>query len=230
MHLATARQSTAALPDIDERLVSPGTGYEIEDGRIVYVPPASEPQARCHGCLSSLARAHRAQGYAVASNMLTRASPIDDFAPHVSVYPSARDPRTGGRQVEELAFVITRTGWIPTAGRRAAKLAARGVRRVLALDVELNEALEWSNRMGAWLVLAPNAQIEDPALVIPIPAEALFDADRADDAVVRAWRTKRHPEFLAEREAGRAEGRGQVAVIPTQGKDVDDGHPGVVER
>jgi hypothetical protein len=47
----------------------------------------------------------------------------------------------------------------------------------------------------------------DPALAVPLPHAALLDAATADDATVRAFRARRHPEFLAEREEGRAEGR-----------------------
>jgi predicted transposase YdaD len=83
---------------------------------------------------------------------------------------------------------------------------ARGVRRVFALDVERMRALEWSTETGQWSILDRRAQIEDPALAVPIPIEALLDAARADDAIAHALRVKRHPEFIAERAEGRAEG------------------------
>jgi hypothetical protein len=201
-----AQEPTLELPEVDERLVSPGTRYEIEDGRLAYVPPAKEPQATCHARLCSLALAHRADGYAAAIYMLTRTSRIDDFAPHVSVYPTARNPRTGGRRLEELAFLIADADALTRAGRRAAKLASRGVRRVFAIDVEHTEALEWSQLLSRWLLRDPRSEIEDPVLAVPIPIDAIFEDDRADDAVARAWRLKRHPEFLSERAEGMAKG------------------------
>ncbi len=42
---------------------------------------------------------------------------------------------------------------------------------------------------------------------VPLPVEPLISAMNADGAVAAALRAKRHPEFLAERAEGRAEGR-----------------------
>jgi len=198
-------ESLSELPDVDERLVAPGTRYEIEDGRVIYVPPADEPHAELHANLSALLHAHRAPGYSVALDMLTRTSRIDDFAPDASVYPTARDPRTGGRHIEELAFEIASIESLGHVGRRAAKLVSRGVRRVFALDLERTLALEWSQAEGRWSPLERGARIEDPALAVPLPIEALLDPALADDAIVRALRAKRHPEFIAERMEGEAE-------------------------
>ena len=199
--------SISEPPEVDKRLAVPETRCEVEDGRVVYVPPADEPHAESHVSVGALVKAHRAAGYSVAADMLTRTSLVDDLAPDVSLYPSARDPRTGGRRLEEIAFEIVSTQSLAHVAGRAAKLAARGVRRVFALDVERMRALEWGTESGQWAILGPNARIEDPALAVPIPIPALLDAARSDDAIVRAFRAKRHPEFLAERQEGRAEGR-----------------------
>ncbi|MGE0402750.1 MAG: hypothetical protein AB7T06_38960, partial [Kofleriaceae bacterium] len=43
----------------------------------------------------------------------------------------------------------------------------------------------------------------------PLPIEGLLDIAGTDDLVVRAWRMRGHPEFVAEREQGREEGREQ---------------------
>jgi hypothetical protein len=210
MSLTPTPGSISALPEVDERLVAPETRHEVEDGRVVYVPPADEPHGTAHASLGALVHAHRAGGYSVAADMLTRTSRIDDIAPDVSVYPTARHPRTGGRQLEELAFEIVSTESLGHAGRRAAKLVSRGVRRVFAIDVERRRALEWSNEMTAWSLLDRRARIEDPALAIPLEVEAMIDAAGPDDAIVRAWRAKRHHEFVAERAEGRAEGRAEA--------------------
>ena len=41
--------------------------------------------------------------------MLTRTSEKGDMAPDASVHPAAPDPRTGGRQLEDLAFEVVST-------------------------------------------------------------------------------------------------------------------------
>lgn len=205
--------SISDLPAVDERLAVPGTRYQVEDGREVYVPPADEPHGTRHVKLGALADTHRADGYSVAADMLTRTSRGDDIAPDVSVYPTARDPQTGRRQLEALAFEIASTETLAHAGRQAAKLVARGVRRVFVVDVERKRALEWSKEAGQWSILDRRGQIEDPALAVPIPIEALLDAALADAALARALRVKRHPEFVAERGEGRAEGRAEALLI-----------------
>jgi hypothetical protein len=209
MALRMHEGSISEPPEVDKRLAVPETRCEVEDGRVVYVPPADEPHAKSHVSVGALVKAHRADGYSVAADMLTRTSLVDDLAPDVSVYPTARDPRTGGRRLEEIAFEIVSAQALSHVAGRAAKLAARGVRRVFALDVERMRALEWGAESRQWAILAPSARIEDPALAVPLPIAALLDAARSDDAIVGAFRAKRHPEFLAERLEGREEGRAE---------------------
>jgi len=201
------------LPAVDERLVAPESGYEIDDGKLVYVPPSDEPHGVGQGGLGALLVAHRAPDRSVALDMLTRTAVDSDFAPDASVYPSERDPRTGGRQLEELAFEILATERLGHAGDKAAKLIHRGVRRVFAIDVARLRAFEWSRELGTWGMLAPDSRIEDPALAVPLPVAALVDAAKVDDATVQAYRAKRHPEFLAEREEGRTEGRADGMIV-----------------
>ena len=194
---------------VDERLVAPGTRYEIDDGKLVYVPPADEPHGVGHGALGALLRAHRAPDYSVAIDMLTRTSRESDFAPDASVYPTARHPVTGGRQLEELAFELLSATRLSTAASKAAQLAARGVRRIFGIELGKRRVVEWSAALGTWSILATDAPIVDRALAVPLPLSALVDAANADDAVVNAYRARRHPAFLAEREEGREEGREQ---------------------
>lgn len=194
------------LPAVDERLVAPESRYEIDDGKLVYVAPADPPHAISHGALGAVLRAHCHPGFTVALDMLTRTSRTSDIAPDASVFPSAPDPRTGGRQLEVLAFEIVSTESIGHAAHKAAMLAARGVRRTFGLDVVRRRAFEWSPALADWSMLATEGQLEDPALAVPVPIAALVDAARADDATVKAFRTRRHPEFLAEREQGIEQG------------------------
>jgi hypothetical protein len=208
-------EPSAELPAVDERLVAPESGYEIEDGRVVHVPPADEPHGTSHAKLAALLEAHRAEGFTVAIDMLTRTSRIDDFAPDASVFPTARDPRTGGRQLEQLAFQIASTESLGHAGKQAAKLVTRGVRRVFAIDLERGRALEWSAALADWSILDQCAQIEDAALAVPLPVAALLDATRAETSIARALRARRHPEIVAEYEAGIAAG---IATAIATGK------------
>jgi Uma2 family endonuclease len=196
---------SSELPDVDERLVAPESRYEIIDGQVVYVPPAREPHATSHVSLAAIVKAHAADGFTTAADMLTRTSRIDDIAPDVSVFPSART-EAGGRQLEHLAFEIASTQTISNAAIKARKLSNRGVRRVFALDLSRQRVLEWSREMDGWSIMDLQGAIVDPALAVPMPLAPLLDAAQSDDAILEAWRARRHRAFEAERIAGHREG------------------------
>jgi hypothetical protein len=167
------------------------------------VAPADEPHGEAHGALAALLRAHCATAYKVAIDMLTRTSKVSDIAPDASVYPAARDPRTGGRQLEELAFELLATTRLSTAASKAEQLAKRGVRRVFGIDLVKRRVVEWSRELGSWSILPIAGVIEDRVFAEPLPIEGLLDIAGNDDLVVRAWRLRGHPEFEAAREEGR---------------------------
>jgi hypothetical protein len=219
MTVSTTPDPISELPEVDQRLVAPETRFEIVDGRPVYVAPADEPHGERHSGLAGLLRAHRAVGYSVAVDMLTRTSRRDDIAPDASVYPTARDPRTGGRQLEELVFQIASTESLSDAGVKAAKLVARGVRRVFALDLKRVRVLEWLQ--GRWALVERGSRIVDPALAVPLGVDALLDAALTDDAIVRAFRVKRHPEFAAERAEGEVQGCAKALLIVLVGRGLE---------
>ena len=212
MRSSSATYADPDLPPIDARLAEPEARDEIHDGELVHVPPANEPHGTRHSKISALVEAHVASEFDVASDMLTRTSRTNDFAPDVSVFPRARDPRTGGRQLEQLAFEVVSTESLGHAGGKAAKLVARGVRRVFAIDVERARALEWSRVLATWSVLDTSAHLEDPALAAPLPIEALVVAAKADDAVVRAFVIKRNPVIEAVRAEGKREARAEAIL------------------
>jgi hypothetical protein len=133
-------------------------------------------------------------------------SKTNDFAPDVSVYPKARDPRTGGRQLEHLAFEVVSTESLSHAGRKAAKLIARGVRRVFAINIERARALEWSQSLETWSVLDSSSHIEDATLALPLPISALLSAAEADGPMARALIAKKTPEIEEAIDKGRQEG------------------------
>jgi len=205
MSSSDATQATPDVLPVDARLVEPNTRYEILDGVLVHVPPADPPHGMRHAKLAALVDAHAGNDFVVAVDMLTRTSRTNDFAPDVSVFPAAPDPVTGGRQLEHLAFEIASTQSLSRAGDKAAKLIARGVRRVFAIDVERSRALEWSTTLDTWSVLESAAHIEDRALAAPLPIAALLHAARADDVVARALIVKRNPEIEAVRAQDRME-------------------------
>jgi Uma2 family endonuclease len=201
----------AGLPDVDERLVMPETRFEVLDGKVEFVPPSDEPHGTRHSKISALLEAYAATGYDVASDMLTRTSAKNDLAPDASVFPTARDPRTGGRQIEELAFEVLSTERVGHAAKKARALTERGVRRVFAIDVEHKRALVWSATTNTWEILPLDGAIEDHALALPLPLRALVEAVRSDDAVAQALLAKKNPVItralvVAERK-GKAEGR-----------------------
>lgn len=194
------------LPAVDDRLVVPETRYEMRDGALVPVPPSDEPHGTRHSKISALVEIHKAAAFDVASDMLTRTSMTNDIAPDVSVFPRARHPQTGGRQLEQLAFEVVSTQSLGDAGRKAASLVTRGVRRVFAIDIERGRALEWSATLEGWSMLDINGVIEDDVLAAPLPIQALVHAAEADDAVARALLIKRNPVIEQARAQDRAEG------------------------
>jgi Uma2 family endonuclease len=198
-------RAQAELPDVDDRLVEPETPYEILDGELVHVSPADEPHGTLHVQLAALVEAHTGLEFEVACDMLTRTSRIDDIAPDISVFPAARHPDTGRRQLEHLAFEIVSTQSMSYAGRKAAKLRARGVRRVFAIDVERSRVLEWSASLDRWSEITVPC-IEDPTLDVPLPVDVLVTAVKADDAVARALLAKHNPVLQANLSAHLAEG------------------------
>lgn len=203
--------SDSDLPDIDDRLVEPEARHEMLDGELVYVAPCDRPHGERQSQLCVLLRAHTGAEFEVAADVLTRTSKVDDIAPDASVYPVAPNPRTGGRQLPELAFEVVSTETLAHAARKAAKLAGRGVRRVFAIDVERSRALEWSATLGKWIALDAAGHIVDPALAVPLPIELLIHSVQTDDAVARALIAKHNAVFETHLAEERAQGKAQGA-------------------
>lgn len=204
--LSEVAHAGSELPDIDDRLVEPETPYEMLDGELVYVSPADPPHAELHVQLAALIEAHTGPAFQAAADLLTRTSKVDDIAPDVSVYPAAPHPETGGRQLEQLAFEILGKGSRRRAARKAAKLAGRGVRRVFGIDVKRSRMMEWSTETGGWRELDASGHIEDPALEVPLPIDAILHAAKADDAIARALLARHNPVLEARFAEGVREG------------------------
>lgn len=201
---ATMASGCSSGPAPDDRLAAPETRYEVIDGERVFVSPADELHATSHLGLSYLLRAHVAPGYVGAVDLLTRTSKKSDFAPDASVFPQERDPVSGGRQLEELAFEVASTQPLADATKKARGLSARGVRRVFCLHLPGAQVLEWERDGDTWRTLANDGAIADACFVRPLPVAALLDAARLDDEVARALLAKHNPVLeheLAAREA-----------------------------
>ncbi|HWO17718.1 MAG TPA: Uma2 family endonuclease [Kofleriaceae bacterium] len=213
--MSSPSNASTELPAVDEHIVVPDAGYEIDDGKLILVPPAEEPHANRNAKLATLLEMHAAADFDVAVDMLTRISANTDRAPDASVYPMARDPRTGGRQLEHLAFEIVSTESLGHAAGKARGLAGRGVRRVFAIDVERARVFEWSRELDSWSILDVTAAITDPALAVPLPVGALLRTAKADDAVAAALLAKRNPvlEAALDSAEARGEARGKRAVL-----------------
>ena len=204
------------LPPVDERLAPPETRVEYIGGVEYFAAPADEPHGHRHNEVSYVVRAHVAQSYTSAVDMLTRTDEASDFAPDVSVYPSERDP-AGRRQIEELAFEIASEQSISVPTRKARELARRGVRRIFCILVKQGRVLEWSREADGWKTMPETSIIEDKALARPLPIATLLEAVELDDEVARALIAKGNAvieESLAEgmadaRAEGIAEGRAQ---------------------
>jgi Uma2 family endonuclease len=194
---------------VDERLVMPETRYEVFHGRVVYVAPSDPPHAIHHSKLAGLLEAHVAPAYEAAVDMLTRTSEVSDMAPDASVFPRQRDPETGARRIEELAFEVMSTQTLTATGHRAAELVGRGVRRVFAVDVRRQRALEWSRATESWELLRNDGHLEDVTLAAPLPIDALVGAAKTDDAMATALLTRRNPVLVAALDRQRADGKAE---------------------
>jgi hypothetical protein len=175
------------------------TREELIDGRVMQALPAHPPHADRHAELDYVLRANAAAGYVSSTDLLTRTSESWDFAADAAIRKDGKDPETGSRYLEELAFEIKHTQRMGELTRRARELVGRGVRRVFVICVDREEpgpVLEWSAGSSAangWVELDPDGFIEDPCLQTPVAVRALLDASAADNAVARALRAKNNP-------------------------------------
>ncbi|MBI4816778.1 MAG: Uma2 family endonuclease, partial [Deltaproteobacteria bacterium] len=151
-----------------ERLVMPGTRFEIIEGEVRYVNAAGPVHATYHSKLAALLEACVAEGYDVAADMLTRASVFSDFAPDVSVFREGIDPDTEDRALEELAFEIMSSQDDSDAAKKARGLSMRGVRRIFGIDVGEKRFLEWSRADDRWFQYARSEELVDHILAAPL--------------------------------------------------------------
>ena len=194
-------------PPLDERLVKPETREEMVRGERVIALPANAEHADRHFELDYVVRAHVNPGFVGSTDMLTRLSEGSDFATDTSVRRAGKDPKTGQRYLEELAFEVVNEQAVSAMTVRAEDLTDRGVRRVFAIFVKKGEIREWLADEGDWQTLDPDGVIDDPCLARPLAVRAVLDAAAADDAVVMALKAKGNPAILALEAAAEQRGR-----------------------
>lgn len=188
-------------PAVDERLIAPHQRQEVLDGKLIYSPPAGEEHGSKHWQVPTLLGMLLAEGYAGAIDMLTRTSLLSDVAPDASIYPVARDPKTEGRQLEELAFEIRSEQALTLTTQKARALVGRGVRRVFLIDLKDDIVCEWNRRRKQWQELAKDASINDRCFRVPVPIAALLDRTRANEAVIEAILAREdHPKVKQARQ------------------------------
>ena len=198
---------TEPFPRVDDRLVRPETREERVDGELLLAVPANDPHADQHYELDFVTRGGLASGYVGATDLLTRVDGTSDLAADTCIRREGIDPATGARYLEELAFEVVGEQSLHDITARAKRIAARGVRRILAIFVKKGEVREWSHELDDWVTLDSGGMLEDRTFATPIPIHALLDRAAANRAVVRALRAKRDPAILEIE----AEGRAQMA-------------------
>ncbi|AUX37368.1 MULTISPECIES: hypothetical protein [Sorangium] len=232
--LPPAELRQARFPAVDEHLVAPEvTRDELIRGRKVVAAPALEPHAEQQVRLDFLIAPHLQPGYIGAADLITRVAEGSDFATDLSIRKAGIDPATGRRYLEELSFEIVNEQSMHDVREKAEDLVARGVRRVFAIFVKRDGVAEWSAAEGRFVPLAPDAMIEDPSLVRPVPVRALLDGAAAEREVVRALERKGNPEIEAikarERQAALDEGR-RAGLDEGRRAGLDDGQRAVLLR
>jgi len=203
-------RSRAGLPRIDDRLVVPEvTRDEIIKGRRVVAMPADAPHGDQHFRLDYVVGAHVAPGYEGSTELLTRTSAESDFASDACIRKTGKDPETGSRYLEEIAFEVVSTQSERNVTEKAEEMHGRGVRRIFAIFIKgPRRVCEWSPRSPRrWQVLDAGARIEDPCLVAPLAVSALLDAALADNAVLEALIAKNNPLYLERVAAAEARGK-----------------------
>ncbi len=206
-----APTDSTKLPDLDDRLATPGAWEEVRDGVVFKLAPADYPHAKAHSRVAAVVDAVVRKEYETAIDMLTRTSLVSDFAPDVSIFPRARDAQQH-RQMTEVAIEIADSQTRNDARWKAEKLIERGCRRVFLLDVDKSVLCEYDHTTDNWRELPPDALIEDRAFATPILASNLLDKIMNDALILNALRAK-NSAALAEillNEAQRGEARGEA--------------------
>ncbi|MCP4486161.1 MAG: hypothetical protein GY820_02410, partial [Gammaproteobacteria bacterium] len=162
---------------------------ELIAGRIVRASPASAPHGIRNFDLDCLVGAHLGEGYSGANDLMTRFDEDHDFASDTAVLKDGIDPATGTRYLEDIAFEVVFEQSESKINAKVPRMLRRGVRRVFGVFIKQGEVREWVKKKGqaaGWVILTPEAEIQDKCLAVPLSVAAILDAARRDDAVARA--------------------------------------------
>ena len=198
----------ADYPAVDDRAVRPETGTEMIRGEVRRVLPAESPHADQQCDLAFVLRSGVAPGYVASTELLTRVDGDSDFATDACVRKAGRDPATGSRYLEELAFEVKHTQRTADLTERARKLVRRGVRRVFVIPVQegrggqlrAGPVQEWLAGEDRWRALDPAAEIADRCLVQPVKVQALLDVTEANDQVARVLLAQNNRVLVEDRQ------------------------------
>jgi len=202
-----------SFPAVDDHLVEPEvTRDEIIGGRRVIAHPAHPPHADQHTDLDYVLRAHAAPGYRTSTDLLTRHDEDSDFATDTCLRKEGKDPDTGGRYLEEIAFEVVSEQNQGYVSEKARRMHRRGVRRIFTIWVKNQQVCEWAPESQSWRALDRGSLIEDRCLASPLKVAALLDAASVDNAVGEALVAKGNP-VIQDRETeaeARGEARGEI--------------------
>ena len=206
-----------STPRLDDHLVRPEvTRDEVVRGERMVAMPSRPEHGDRHFRIDYVLGGHVSPGYTGSTDLLTRFGQKSDFATDTCIRRTGKDPATGDRYLEEVAFEVVHTQSMADLRARAEDLTARGVRRFFAILVKKGEVAEWSGKSGRFLTLDAAGEIADPTRATPVRVRALLDAAEADNGVARALLSKKNPVLEAvqeeKREEGREEGREQGAL------------------
>lgn len=197
----------ADFPAVDDRAVQPETGTEMIRGEVRRVLPAEPPHADRQCDLAYVIRSEVAPGYVASTELLTRVDGESDFATDACIRKAGREPATGARYLEEIAFEVKHTQSNADITARARKLVRRGVRRVFVIHVkETGDGIqagpvnEWLADEDRWCELDPEGKIVDRCLAQPLEVRALLDVTEANNQVARALLAQNNPVLVEDRQ------------------------------
>lgn len=178
--------------------------HESSPGQIIRKPHG--PTWPSHFRLDQVLGPHLAEGYVGSVDLKTRVSGKKEFASDTCVRKAGIDPKTGSRYLEELVFEVVYERSIEDTNRRARALAARGMRRQIAVFVKTGEVCEWSSTGNGWRHLDLRRSLRDRCLVRPLPLRALFDAAEAEVAMARVLEAKGNPAIAEMKKESESRG------------------------
>jgi hypothetical protein len=171
--------------------------------------PSKPAHGDRHFALDYVIGAHVKDGYVGSTDLLTRSAVTSDFATDTCVRRQGKDPQTGARYLEELAFEVVNEQSLSDITEQAEDLVACGVRRVVALFVKKGQVCEWSAQRGKWEELDPDGTFSDRTLARPLRVRDLLDAAEADNAVARALLAKDNPVLVEAQKLSESKGLAQ---------------------